>query len=135
MPPSSSPSRVSVGCVAIQCFIAPLGLLTSFCLSPSGTKGCGPLSAVRVLNQSNALTALDCFVALLLAMTFFLCMAYCIHVLSHFFDGGFQANKHGFSHKEVADVEFDDVGDGGDRLDVVVGEAVACMAFDTEFRR
>ena len=47
-------------------------------------------------------------------------------------DRFFQPPEHGITHDRVADIELFDLGDRGDRLDVLVGETVSRMNRQTD---
>ena len=55
-----------------------------------------------------------------------------VHQFAELGDDGGKTFKNGLADYEVADVEFDDFGDGGDGRDVGVGEAVAGVDFEAE---
>src|SRR5689334_8349908 len=55
-----------------------------------------------------------------------------IHQPAHLADRGLQADEDRLADQEVADIELAHVGDGGDRADVFVVEAVAGMALQAE---
>ena len=55
-----------------------------------------------------------------------------IHQSAHPADGRLQTDEDRLADQEMADIEFADMRDGGDRADIVIGQAVAGMDFQPQ---
>ena len=58
-----------------------------------------------------------------------------IHLPPHFPDAAFQPTEDRLADQEMADIEFGDLRNGGDRGDIVEGQAVAGMGLDSILAR